>query len=219
MGDPKKQRRKYSTPEHPWRMARIEEEKQISKDYAMKNKTEIWKVKSMLEKFKSQAKNILANKHLAQSQKEKAQLMQKLSRIGLLAENTALESALSLTLNNLLERRLQSLAYRKGLANSMKQARQFIVHGHIIVGDKNITSPSYIVLKSEENTIGFSPSSTIASEDHPERVVKKKEEKIGKKEDKKEGKKPRLRKKETKKSRPKAHKEEKKEAKTEAKTE
>lgn len=46
---------------------------------------------------------------------------------------------------NLLERRLDNVIYRLKFASSRKQARQIIVHGHIIVNGKKIYSPSYLV--------------------------------------------------------------------------
>ncbi|MDP7610203.1 MAG: 30S ribosomal protein S4, partial [Candidatus Woesearchaeota archaeon] len=44
MGDPKKQRKKYSKPSHPWQTERIEVEKVLMKEYGLKNKKEIWRV-------------------------------------------------------------------------------------------------------------------------------------------------------------------------------
>ncbi|MCH7902628.1 hypothetical protein IIC68_02645, partial [archaeon] len=58
---------------------------------------------------------------------------------------------LSLTIKDVLERRLQTLIYRKKMASSLKQARQFIVHEHISVGDKIIKAPSYLVPLLEES--------------------------------------------------------------------
>ena len=52
MGDPKKQRKKYTTPRHPWQRDRLDEERQLLKDYGLKNKKELWKFESLLRKFK-----------------------------------------------------------------------------------------------------------------------------------------------------------------------
>lgn len=43
----------------------------------------------------------------------------------------------------LLECRLDNLVYRLGLANSIRQARQMVVHGHILVNGKKVDRPSY----------------------------------------------------------------------------
>lgn len=170
MGDPRKIRRKYSGPAHPWQKKRIEEEKKILKDYGLKNKTEIWKTSSKLKSFSSQAKKLIATRG-EQAEKEKKQLLGKLQRLGLIKQDAKLDDVLSLTLKNLLERRLQTLLVRRHLAKSMKQARQFITHEHVAVNDKKITAPSYLVLVNEEPTMTFVQSSSLSNSEHPERKV------------------------------------------------
>ncbi|MBI2128951.1 30S ribosomal protein S4 [Candidatus Woesearchaeota archaeon] len=169
MGDPKKQRKKYHPPRHPWQGARIDEENEILKEYGLKNKKEIWKMKSVLGNVAAQAKQ-LAGKPSVQSEKEKILLLKKLSSLGLIAENAQLEDVLALTLSNILDRRLQTFVFKKALAKSMKQAKQFITHGHILVGDKKISAPSYFVLREEEGRISFSTKSPLISETHAERA-------------------------------------------------
>jgi small subunit ribosomal protein S4 len=44
----------------------------------------------------------------------------------------------------LLESRLDNLVYRLGIASSIRQARQMVVHGHILVNDKKVDIPSYL---------------------------------------------------------------------------
>lgn len=44
----------------------------------------------------------------------------------------------------ILERRLDNLTYRMGFAASIRQARQMVVHGHILVDGKKVDRPSYI---------------------------------------------------------------------------
>ena len=58
MGHPKKTRKKYKTPSHPWQKDRLEEEKILTKEYGLKNKKELWKGDSHLRKVKRQAKTI-----------------------------------------------------------------------------------------------------------------------------------------------------------------
>ena len=53
----------------------------------------------------------------------------------------------------------------------MKQARQFIVHEHIMVDGKVISSPSYLVTIKQDLKIVFSNNSKFADEEHPERAV------------------------------------------------
>ncbi len=77
-----------------------------------------------------------------------------------------------MTVEAVLERRLQTQLVRKGFAVSMEQARQFIVHRHITAGSKVITSPSYLVSKEEEGKIGFLARSRLNDAEHPERAIK-----------------------------------------------
>ncbi|MBI2352698.1 30S ribosomal protein S4 [Candidatus Dependentiae bacterium] len=58
---------------------------------------------------------------------------------------------------SLLERRLDNVVYRLKLSTTARQARQMIVHGHILVNGKKVTSPSYSVKIG--NVIGLKPTS------------------------------------------------------------
>jgi small subunit ribosomal protein S4 len=69
-----------------------------------------------------------------------------------------------------LERRLQTIVYRKGLARSPKQARQFVTHGHIMIGTRKVTIPGYHVSRAEESQVCYAVHSPIANEVHPERA-------------------------------------------------
>ncbi len=174
MGDPKKPKKKYSKPTHPWQKERIDEEKGFLKEYGMKNKKELWRLESKLANFKDQTKK-LVSLNTEQAMKEKKQLLDKLQSLGLIKKDADTGEILGLSLKDLLERRLQTIVFKKNLARSIKQARQFIVHGHIHVDDKEITKPNYLVSIKEEALIRFSPSSALIDELHPERVEKKKE--------------------------------------------
>ena len=174
MGDPAKQRRTYDKPMHPWQIGRIEKERVILHEYGLKNKKEIWRMDSARKSFAGQAKRLIAATGI-QADKERKLLFSRLTRLGLLSGQPKLDDVLSLTLEDVLNRRLQSLVYKKGYARSMKQARQFITHQHVLVSGKTITAPSYLVPLTEEHTITFLPQSTLASVDHPERIpIKKK---------------------------------------------
>lgn len=152
MGDPRKQRKKFSKPSHPWQKERIEAEKEILKQYGLRRKYEIWKMDSLLKTLLHRAKTIIGEK-TAQSELEKKQLLERLHSLGLLKKDSKVEDILNLKLKDVLERRLQTLVYRKKLSNSMLQARQFITHEYITVGDKKITVPSYLVSIDEEPQI------------------------------------------------------------------
>ncbi len=169
MGDPRKFRKKYTTPSHPWNKQAIDAEKILVREFGLAKKQEIYSANSFIKKYRQIAKGLIVNKS-AQGEKEKLQIMGKLARLGLLPAGAALSDVLGLETKDLLERRLQTIVYKKGLARSVKQARQFITHRHVMVGDKEITAPSYLVSKEEEAQITFKNKSALSSEDHPERV-------------------------------------------------
>ncbi len=170
MGDPKKSKKQYQTPSHPFRKERIDTERVLKKEYGLKNKTELWKVQSTLKSFTRQAKRLIATK-TEQSEKERKQILARLAGLGLTSSSAELGDILNITIENVLARRLQTIVHKKQLARSVTQSRQFIVHGHILVAGKKITSPSYLVHSDEESTITFVANSTLASPDHPERSI------------------------------------------------
>ena len=72
---------------------------------------------------------------------------------GLIEENADVSAILSLTIEDILKRRLQTVLYNLKLANSIYHARQLIVHRKVMVGDRIVASPSYLVKKDEEDKI------------------------------------------------------------------
>lgn len=173
MGDPRKLRNKFSGPSHPWQRARMEEEKVLLKEYGLKNKTEIWKVNSKFKSVTKQAKKLIAATG-TQADLERLQLINRLNRLGLVKPNAKLDDVLGLNLKDFLERRLQTLVFRKKLAKSAKQARQFISHEHILIGKKKVTAPSYFVKINEEPMISFASTSKLSNSEHPERKIEEK---------------------------------------------
>jgi len=165
-----KLRKKYSGPSHLWQMDRIQEEKQIRRSYGCKNKAEIWKVQSKLRKFRAQARRLIPLTG-RQAQLEKKQLLTRLFKLGLVKENAKIEDVLALKITDLMERRLQTLVLNKKLANTVKQARQMISHGHIQIGSKKVKSPTHLVTLGQEPEISFAGNSPFISEMHPERVA------------------------------------------------
>jgi len=152
MGDPKKQRKKFSKPSHPWQKERIDAERGILKQYGLRRKEEIWRMESLLRSLLHRAKTIIGVKS-SQSEIEKKQLLDRLNSLGLIKKESKVEDVLNLTLKDIMERRLQTLLHRKQIAHTMMQARQIITHEHVAIGDKKITSPSYLVSVVEEPQI------------------------------------------------------------------
>lgn len=172
MGDPRRQRKKFSKPSHPWQKERIEAEKGIVKQYGLRRKYEIWKMDSMLKNFLNRAKTIIGEK-TAQSEVEKKQLLGRLYLLGLLKKDSRVEDVLNLTLKDILERRLQTLVCRKQIASTMMQARQFITHEHILVGSRKITAPSYLVSIDEEPRISLVHLFSIQNAESPKKAEAK----------------------------------------------
>lgn len=171
MGDPKFSTRKYDTPSHPWQGERIAAENEIVKKHGLKNKTELWKVASLLRTFRQRARSLQAKIRYGdkQAEKERDEFIQRLDSLGIVSKDATLDDILSLDVEVLLTRRLQTLAYLKGLSNSPKQARQFIVHGHISVNGKKVTIPGYMVKRTEEETLQYLAYSPLADDLHPAR--------------------------------------------------
>jgi len=169
MGDPRKIKSKYSRPGHPWQKERIEEERTMLREYGLKNKTEIYRARSKLKAFADLAKKLIAARG-SQAEKEKSQLLTRLAKMGLVNQGAQLDDVLGIQVRNILERRLQTMVFRKGLARSINQARQFINHEHIMVGNRIVSAPGYHVPISEEASIAFCPTSCLANASHPERT-------------------------------------------------
>ena len=170
MGDPKKLRKKYDPPKHPWQASRIAAERPLINEYGLKNKKEIWKAQSLLKKFTHQAKllSTIKNEH---QERERQQLINRLVKLGLLEKGKDREDVLGLNLRKILDRRLQTLIVKKGLAKTAKQARQLIVHGHIIINGQKINVPSYLVSVNEEDKISYLQNSSFNDPEHPERIL------------------------------------------------
>ncbi len=172
MGDPKFSRRKYETPAHPWEGERIKEENELLMKYGLKNKQELWRAQSMIRSLREQSRELQARIRTGdpQAKIETDQLLARCSRLAILPEEGAtLNDVLLLNTESLLQRRLQTMVYHKGLAYTPKQARQFIVHGHAAVGGRKVTIPGYLVKRGEEDKINYHETSPIANELHPVR--------------------------------------------------
>jgi small subunit ribosomal protein S4 len=166
MGDPKKQRKKYDTPRFPWRTDTMQEELKLLGQYGLRNKHELWRQETMLSSFRGIARSLIGQSAEKRHKREN-ELLNRLKKLGLLPETAVLDDVLDLALENLLERRLQTIVLRKGLAKTMQQSRQLITHGHVAVGTQRIKTPGYIVTKSEESHIGYSASTPLANPGHP----------------------------------------------------
>ena len=172
MGHPKFARPKYDTPTHPWKKARIEEEHALKEQFGLKKiggMKEIWKGKSKLRRWRQNAMKLIGRVDTSEGHfsREKDDLVESLYRRGLLGDGATLDDILLLTVEHVLSRRLQSQVYYCGLATSMRQARQLVIHGHIGIGDQKMTVPSYIITRDDENLLTYHHTSPLTDTDHP----------------------------------------------------
>ena len=158
MGDPKTSRRVWQKPKRPLNYDLIMDELKTLGTFGLKTKRELWKTQTELSRVRLQARSLLA---LRQDERERKEpiLMQSLSKIGLVNEDSTLDDVLNLQVTDLLSRRLQTIAQKKLYFKTPYQARQAIVHGHIMIGDSVVTIPSYIVKTEEEAKIHLIPES------------------------------------------------------------
>jgi len=171
-GDPKRHRKKYKTPRHPFQKDRIHSELILIGKYGLRNKREIWRASTMLSNFRDQARRCLA---LPDEEQEKSRklLVGRLNRLGILNHEASLDDVLKLNIEDILGRRLQTIVNKLGLSKSIYHARQLITHGHIAIDNRRVTSPGYLVTREEETLVSFAPSSPLSDPNHPERVKTK----------------------------------------------
>ena len=175
MGDPKFARSKTQTPTHPWKQARIDEEHALKEKYGLKKvggMKEIWREKSSLRRHRNQAMKLIGRVDTSEGHfaREKIDLVNSLCRQGLLVEGASIDDVLQINVEHMLSRRLQSVVYYRGLAPSMRAARNMIVHGHISIGEQKMTVPGYHIRKHEEEDLNYSSNSVYNDPNHPFRL-------------------------------------------------
>lgn len=170
MGDPRKQKKKYVAPKKPFDSDRFEQELQLIGGYGLRNKKELWKHKTELSNYRRQARFLLALP-VSERQQQERELVDKLARLGMLTTEPTLDHVLDLTMENVLERRLQTVVFRKGLASSMHHARQLVTHGHIAIDGARVDTPRRIIAVTEEDRINYAPKSALNDASHPARIA------------------------------------------------
>ena len=170
MGDPKYPRKVWRKPKRPLNYKLKMEELETLGTFGLRTKRELWKAHTELSRVRHQARSLLALRQEVRAEKEPI-LMKSLARIGLVSSDATLDDVLNLNVNDLLSRRLQTIVSKNFGFKTPYQARQAVIHGHIMIGDRKIDIPSYTVRVEEENNIHFAPKSKI-----PEMLEKTKSE-------------------------------------------
>lgn len=157
MGDhPKNSRKMWRKPKRPLNYDLLNEELYVLGSYGLKNKRELWKAHTELSRIRNQARSLLALTQEVRSKKEPI-LMKSLTRIGLVKDDSTLDDVLNLKVTDLLSRRLQTVIQKKGNLRSPYLARQAVVHGHVMIGERIVNIPSYTVTVEEEDKVRLSP--------------------------------------------------------------
>lgn len=151
----KRKHKIYSRPKRPFEKQRIEEENKVKEDFGLKNKREIWKAEARIKEMREKAKVLIS----AAPEKQKS-LFEQLKKIGLKVES--IPDVLSLTKEDYLKRRLQTVVVKKRLAKTPKEARQLITHKKVLINGRVVSVPSFIVPVSLEDKIELKPKKVKA---------------------------------------------------------
>jgi small subunit ribosomal protein S4 len=154
MGDPRKLRNKYERPKKLWDVDRLAEEKGLKTEYGLRSMRELWRSTAELKKFRREARRLLSVTE-EERRDDAKKVLAKLAKLGVLKEGAVIDDVLSLEVKAILERRLQTIVLRKGLAKSTSQSRQLITHGFIAINGKKVTRPGYVVNLSEEAALSY----------------------------------------------------------------
>jgi len=167
MGDIKRKRKLFSRPKKLFDRARMDEENVLIKRYGLKNKREIWKAKTAVSKLRRRAKTLIGK-----DIEEQQIFFDKLIKMGIVVRDVS--DVLALTEENLFERRLQTVLFKKKMANTVKAARQLIVHKNVLVDGNVVNIPSFIVTSDlegkitlKEKKVKVKPKPEVPTEENP----------------------------------------------------
>jgi small subunit ribosomal protein S4 len=152
LGDPHRPKKTYHRPRRIWTIDQLNAELYTLGTYGLRNKRELWKAQSEIARIRNQARALLAIPTEVGRDKE-LRLLGFLNRLGLVNESATLDDVLNLKIEDILERRLQTIVMRKIMSKSAIQARQIVSHCHVSVGSRTVNLPGYIVRKDEEQNI------------------------------------------------------------------
>jgi small subunit ribosomal protein S4 len=145
----KKLKKQYETPTEAWSEDRIEEESELMEEFGLRNKKEVYRAESELRGLRRQARKAIA----AESEEQRKPLLEKANSLGLIKQDGSIEDVLSLDTRDILDRRLQTTVERKGYADTVMEARQLIVHGHVYLEGDRVTVPGYLLTQEEEKNL------------------------------------------------------------------
>jgi small subunit ribosomal protein S4 len=148
MGDVRRKHNLHSRPRKRFDSARIGSENDIVKKYGLKNKKEIWKASARVSELRNRAKKLIPR-----SEEEKKEFFTRLQALGLQIKE--ISDVLALTTEAVLDRRLQTIVFKKGFSKTVLEARQLITHKNIFVDGRIVNIPSFVVTKDLESKISL----------------------------------------------------------------
>lgn len=180
MGDPKRIRKKYERSKIMWNSARIAREHDLKEKYGLRNLRELWAATTEVSRIRKNAREVLSNRVGEGVGRE---IIARLSKYSILGKDAKVDDLLGVTPESILNRRLQSVVFRNGLARTQRQARQLITHGFIAVNGRKIKSPGYMVSVEEEARIGYYKPIDINPADQQKQAAAQQPEKAAAKEE------------------------------------
>ena len=156
-------RKTSKNPKKPFDKDRLMNELRIVGTYGLRNKREVWRTQFTLAKLRKAARQLLTlPADDARRQFEGDAVIRRIVKLGLLKENERkLDYVLGLTINQFMERRLQTLVAQRKLADSVHHARVLIRQRHIAIGKQLVNIPSFMVRVSSEQHISIAPTSVF----------------------------------------------------------
>ncbi len=170
----------FKKPRRPFEKERLDSELKIVGEFGLRNKRELWRVQMVLSKMRSRARELLTlDEKDPRRLFEGEALLRRVFKYGFLAEDqNKLDYVLALTPQDVLERRLQTLVFKLGLAKSIHHARVLIRQRHIRVGKQIVNVPSFLVQVYSQKHIDFALNSPFGG-GRPGRVKRRNMERNG----------------------------------------
>ena len=165
----------FKRPKKPFEKERLDEELNSVGKYGLQNKREYLTFQYTLAKIRKAARDLLTlDKNDKRRVFEGEALLKRMVKLGVLPEDqSTLDYVLGLKTEKLLERRLQTVVFKRHMANSVHHARVLIRQRHIAVGKQLVNIPSFLVRVNSEPHVQHSVTSCIKT-GRPGRVAKRK---------------------------------------------